>query len=254
MKNESGITLITLIITIIVLILLTGAGISAGGKSLNDVKLKSFYTKLEIAQEGVNKIVNTNESYKDDYGNEFFLRNLGAEPTQEQKNFIEQTIGIPSTGFRYFTSNQLEKDLQIYGVNLNLLINFDDNTVINPEGIRIGRNYYYTLENKRYTVNKDVNKNTGTPDFNYNAYSYGSNSYIIEIIPINIGDINLGVVRFRKEGIDYWNTADDNKCIVNNLGNYEIKYTDANNNSITKTIRIWKDPEEPEELLYEEVN
>ena len=253
MKSERGITWIALIITIIVLILLTGAGISAGGKSLNDTKLKAFYTKLEIAQEGVTKIINTNEKYKDDEGNEVEVKNLGTEPTQGQKDFIESTIGVASTGFRYFTANQVEKDLQIYGVNMNLLINFDTNTIVNPEGIRIGRKYYYMLENKRYTVNKDTDKNTGTPSFDYNAYHYGQKSYLIEIIPTNVGDINQGIVRYRKIGQDYWEIANENKFILDALGKVEVNYVDANDNSTTKILRIWLEPWDPEGVWIEEV-
>ena len=243
MKNEKGITLIALIVTIIVLILITGAGITAGAKSLNDVRLKAFYTKLEIEQEGIEKIRNTDENYKDDNNNTVYLKNLGTEPTQAQKDLIEQITNSTSTGFRYFTKEQLQQQLQIYGVDLNLLINFDNNIIINPEGIKIGKDHYYMLENKKNIVNKEVNdRNIGTPDYEYDIYRHGSNSYRIVITPINIGDINQGTVKYRKVGLDYWNVAEGNEFIVNEIAQYQVQYIDANNNSITKTLEIIKDP------------
>ena len=46
-----------------------------------------------------------------------------------------------------------------HGVNLNLLIDFEDVKVVNPEGIEVDGKKYYTLIDKKYTVAKNTDKN-----------------------------------------------------------------------------------------------
>ena len=43
--------------------------------------------------------------------------------------------------------------------------------------------------------------------------------------------------------MNYWTVAKDNVIIVQNLVSYDIMYTDANGNTITKTILLSLDDE-----------
>ena len=242
MKNKGGITLIALVITIIVLLILTGTSITISSNHFNNVKLKAFYTKLEVATEGVEKINNTNETYKDEENNTVIVKQLGANPTQEQISLIE-SLGYNSSNFKYFTAEQVESILEISGVNLNLLIDFDNNIVINPEGIEIDGQRYYTMKRTKYSVQLDETKISGPVDFNYTVQSYGNDKYKIDITPVNIGNIRDGIVKYKKSSVDYWTVAKDNVIIVSSLSSYDIMYTDANGNTITKSITLSKDIE-----------
>ena len=248
MKKENGITLVVLIVTIIILIILTGLGISISSDYLNDAKLKTFYTKLEIAKEGIIKISDTNEKYKDEENNIVIIKEQGANPTADQIQLIE-SLGYDSTRFKYFTAEEVESILGIYGVDLNLLVDFgydpsndlDDNTaevvVINPEGIEVDGEMYYALEDNKYTVQLDKTKTSGPVDFNYTVENYGS-KYKITITPVNIGNIKEGTIKYKKSFLDFWTVADGNVIIVKNLTYYDIMYTDAKGNTITKTISL----------------
>lgn len=242
MKNERGITLIVLIITIIILLILTGVGITTSLHHFNNVKLKSFYTKLEIVAEAVEKINNTNETYKDEQNNTIILKQQGVEPTEAQAALIE-SLGYGNGDFKYFTAEQVNSILDISGIDLNLLIDFENNVVINPEGIEIDGKTYYMLENSKYSVKLDSTKNSGPIDFSYTVQKYGNSKYKINITPVNIGNIKEGIVKYKKDGVNYWTVAKDNVIIVQNLVSYDIMYTDANGNTITKTILLSLDDE-----------
>lgn len=235
--DEKGITLVALIITIVILFILAVVGINISTNYFNEIILKGFYTKLEIAQEGVEKIANTNESYIDANGQTVYLKELGQEPTQEQLDLIS-SLGYSGNEFKYFTAEQVESDLEISGVELNLLIDFENKIVINPEGIEIDGQKYYTLNSNKYSVNNNQDKNKGNVDFTYTVEKYGENSYKIKVTPINIGDINKGTVQYKDVNLDYWQVANNNEIVIKRVGKYEIKYIDANQNTVTKKIEI----------------
>ena len=125
-----------------------------------------------------------------------------------------------------------------HGVNLNLLIDFEDVKVVNPEGIEVDGKKYYTLIDKKQTVAKNTDKNVANVDFTYTVENYGEEKYKIIINPVNVGDIKEGIVKYKKSDLDYWTAAKDNEIIVNQLVDYDIIYIDANNNSKQKKINL----------------
>lgn len=244
MKNDYGITLVALVITIIVIMILATVGISMGTNQYDKMQLKGFYTKLEIAQQGIEKIVETNESYVDSNNNTIYLKDLGAVPTAEQSNLIESLGDYTSVDFKFFTAEQVEKNLEISGVELDLLINFKDKLVIAPQGIEVDGKFYYMLEDKKYSVPINEEKNKGNVDFDCTVKKYTSDSYKITVTPKNIGDIKEGIVKYKKSDIDnYWTVANNNEIITNQLITYDIIYIDANNNSKEKKILLSLDNE-----------
>lgn len=121
---------------------------------------------------------------------------------------------------------------------MNLLIDFEDVKVVNPEGIEVDGKKYYTLIDKKYTVAKNTDKNVANVDFTYTVENYGKEKYKIIINPVNVGDIKEGIVKYKKSDLDYWTAAKDNEIIVNQLVDYDIIYIDANNNSKQKKINL----------------
>lgn len=47
-----------------------------------------------------------------------------------------------------------------------------------------------------------------------------------------------GKVQYKKNTSKYWKTANDLDFIIDDLGTYNIKYSDVNNNSVTQTYII----------------
>lgn len=56
MKNEKGITLLVLIITVLLMIILASAGIKYGQNSISDVKLQKFSYELQQIQGRVDTV------------------------------------------------------------------------------------------------------------------------------------------------------------------------------------------------------
>ena len=239
MKDENGITLVALILTVVILLILTGVGISAGIDQMHRVRLKAFYSKLEVAEEAVEKISSTNEGYKDSSGNIIYLKDSGTALTVEQISLISSiSENYDTSKFKYFTASEVESILNVSGVDLNLLIDFEDKYVISADGEEIDGTVYYVLENDKYKVQYE-NKNTGNVDFTYEVKKYGNDTYKITITPININNIKDGIAKYRKYNVDdYWKIANNNEIIIKELISYEIKYIDSNSNSKTIVLNI----------------
>ena len=165
-ENEAGITLVSLIITIVVMVIIASVSISSGKDSINSAKLKGFYAKLEIVQKRVDDIASTNESYIDENGEIKYLKESGNDLESTQKLNLEVILsgkGISSDiidNFRYFTVAELEAVLGIKGVKYNLFIDFENRIIVAEKGITIDNKTYYTLEDATYFV-EHTDKNVG---------------------------------------------------------------------------------------------
>lgn len=250
LKNEKGITLIALIITIVITVIITGIAISSGTESLDETRLKGFYTTLEIVQKRVDDISVTNEAYVDNSGNTIYLKEQGtaySSLTDEKKanlNNILTTecagLGLSSSNFRYFTSEQLKNVLDLSDIDYNVFIDFNSKVVIAEDGILLNGTTYHVLKNDSYFVSQDTNKNVGIIEsLTYTASSYGSNMYKIIVTPNNlVGDLTGGTLKYKKTTTKYWEDTNNLEMIVDELTSYNIIYKDNNNNNLAKTITL----------------
>lgn len=241
-NNQKGITLVTLIVTVSLLIIIVSVTINVSSNQVETTELKAFYSKMQIAQEGIEKIARTNENYKDSNGNIIYLKDLGDSLTIEQSTLIT-SLGYSTQGFSCFSAQKIKEILGIHGVDLNLLINFEECIIISEQGVQVDGITYYELEDQKYRVKYSGTKNSGEVDFNYSVEKYSDKYYRIIIEPKNIGDISQGLVKYKETTLNYWKVADDNKIILEELGEYYIMYIDANNNSIQKKLTLDLDAE-----------
>ena len=51
MKDNKGITITILVITVIILLIIAGITVTVSKKQIDNIKLEDFFRKLEIAQE-----------------------------------------------------------------------------------------------------------------------------------------------------------------------------------------------------------
>ena len=250
MKEEKGITLVALVITIVVMLILAGISINYGTKSFDKTRLQGFYTQLEIVQKRVDDISTTNESYIDSDGNTIYLKqqgtayeNFGATRQETLKNIISYEGGdlnLTASNFRYFTSEQLNSILDLSEIDYNVFIDFDNRIVIAENGITANGVNYYILKNSVYYAEQNANKNIGTIDsLSYEIVEYGDN-YKITVTPSNsIGDLKIeGTLKYKKTTSKYWETSTNLEMIINGPADYNIVYKDINNNSLSKTITV----------------
>ncbi len=155
MKKENGITLIALVITIVVLLILTGITYTAGGGLYEYSKVKVFLSELKVVQSQVNIV-----SEKIKLGNTEYLTYGRKLTTEEQKKYINgplQNVGDSLSNYQYFTSIELEK-INARKVKQDILINFETRDVVSVNGIEINNAIYYRQS-----------------DFNEETYNVGGN-------------------------------------------------------------------------------
>lgn len=152
MRNEKGITLLTLGITIILLLIIATLGITYSNSSQQSAKLTKYKTEIEIIQAKV-------ETIKDDEEFNQVLENYGLtdESTIKKCNEIlksELTENFENISnieeyqkqFIYYSKNQIENNLNISGIEQDYLINIQDNIVISVKPLKYQNKEYYSIQ------------------------------------------------------------------------------------------------------------
>ena len=268
MREEQGITLVALIITIVVLSILGTVSVITGRESIEATELEGFYTQMEIIQKRVDDIAETNETYiiKNSDGSETKvpLKEQGALLEDWQIALLEdalnlEEINVPTTNFKYFTILDLKEKLDISNITYNVYIDFDNRIVIAEGGITANGKTYYALNNPGYYVQEDLSKNVGDIEglTCNNAIPYSKDKYKVTITQDNeIGDLSKGgYVKYKKTTTKYWETSATTEIILELNTEYHIKYIDINNNSFMEKIKVEfiEDEEGNEKLKVTEI-
>lgn len=136
MKKNRGITLITLIITVVLLTIIGGVSAYYGINTYEESKVIRFETNMKILQKKVDLVLEEGKNYME----------LGLSLTDEQRqtlsniisqdvnNYIE-TTDAASSKLRYFSSSEIQKDFDIDNINENVVINFENREVISLNGV-----------------------------------------------------------------------------------------------------------------------
>ncbi len=242
-KNERGVTLITLTITIIVLIILASVGVTSGISTINSSKLAKFTTEMKKMQVNVNELYNSWKiGEKVTLGNIEYIGdeilNIGKDllSVQEKVNVVfkpqsENGSGITETeGYRYFDLETLET-LGIENMQQEFFVNIKKRSIISVEGIKNKNIMSYTLEqlpdglyNVEYTpiLNEIV-------DFDISGKYLSDGKGRIDIFNITYnGPINKWKVRYRIQGKESWQiteefTGNETEIEVDKVGTYEVQ-------------------------------
>lgn len=259
MKNTKGITLVSLVITIVVLLILSSIATYSGINVINSSKLTAFTTELKIMQTQVNAIYQKYkdndtieidgtiyygeaESNKQDTTNKTML-DIGQELTgdikeQADKIFtLDASEVVSSEGYQYW-SKELIKQLGIEGIEQDFFVNLEKRSVVSYQGFKYEGKMYYTLSqlpNGLYNV-EYIEPSAEKPTFDVNAECIGVNKWRITISNIRYdGYIDKWQVKYQLEGKSYWNTAEDLSFVVNEDGNYKIQVANGEIVSEEKT-------------------
>ena len=134
MKNNKGITLIIVIMTVILLVILVGLIAVNSTDTFKNSKIVQFKTYMKAIQKKVDILVEEGNNYL----------NLGAPLSNEQKTTLQAIINnnnqivtrdVTDTGLRYFSSNDIENIFEISGVDDEIVVNFSNRDVISLNGI-----------------------------------------------------------------------------------------------------------------------
>ena len=145
-KKENGITLMSLVITIVILIILASIATYSGIEVIKSSKLTKFTTEMKIMQTQVNEL------YQKMQDGDTTIKELGKIISeignQTQVNNVFNAVGITTDEreqYKYFDKDTI-KQLNIEGVAGTFLVNIEKRKVISYEGFQYEDKYYYTLD------------------------------------------------------------------------------------------------------------
>ena len=237
LKSKKGITLVSLVVTIAVLIILASIATYSGVNVIKQAKLNKFTAEMKIMQTEVNNLY-------DRYSNgEVSVLEIGKELDSEANNvFTGSASGITdSSGYRYYDRETIES-LGIEGVEEEFYVNVEKRSVISRLGIEYEGEKYYTLEqlpNGLYNVEYE-NKNLNGPEFKATIEQDDNGELKVEVTDIKYdkGYINKWEVKYKLEGEDYWRTSEEFEFKVEEFGKYKIKVVNGEIESEEKEIEI----------------
>ena len=132
-KKENGITLMSLVITIVILLILASIATYSGIEVIKSSKLTKFTTEMKIMQTQVNEL------YQKMQDGDTTIKELGKIISelgnQTQVNNVFNAVGITTDErkqYKYFDKDTIKK-LNIEGVSGTFFVNIDKRNVISYE-------------------------------------------------------------------------------------------------------------------------
>ena len=239
MRKNNGITLISLVITIAVLIILASIATYSGVNVIRQSKLNRFITEMKIMQTEVNslydKYSNGTEEEKANILN--YGKSLDSEAS---KVFTTNASGITdSSGYKYYDKATIET-LGIENVEEEFYVNVSKRSVISRLGIEYEGEKNYTLEqvpSGLYNVEYE-NRNIEKPTFDFSVEE-GENTWKIKVSNIQYnGYIDKWEVRYKKDDKDYWSTTENMEFEITDPGNYSIIIANGDITSAPQSFTI----------------
>ena len=234
-NERKGITLISLVVTVAVLLILASIATYSGVEVIRNSKFDKFTTELKLMQTKVNELYDKYTS-----GEDTSVINLGLDisqvSTQANKVFTSSASGITDkSGYRYFNKSTINS-LGIEVVDGEFFVNIQNRSVISYEGMKYEGKTFYTLAqlpDGLYNVNYE-NRNVGEISFDLTSSSYTINVSNIQYD----GYIDKWQVKYQKEGQDYWSTSEDLSFDVSEGGEYSVKLANGDVESEVKKIEV----------------
>lgn len=239
MKNEKGITIITLVITIVIMLILVGIVTHSGMQSVETAKKTAFISEMEMIQAKVNIIY---EERKQNSENLEYYNNLGQDISTIDNSKVTIALGSSDkTGFRYFTKSDL-KQIDLDNISQEVLINYDTREVVSLNGFEIDGVTYYKLKDIPNYVGYNVdyvNKNTEAPTFAVEQTKLEDDSYKFTVKDIVYsGNVQGGTVSYKLHSDTNWILNGDNLSFtLASPGLYDVRFTDKAGNSTT--VQKW---------------
>ena len=145
LKGNNGITIVSLIITIIVMLILATVTINVGIGEIQESRRISFVSYMQTIQTKVDFIA----EYEDytNYGTELGDKNkqlLQEILNSENETFLTTLDSTNLRYLRYFNSSNIASDLEIENIDDEIIVDFNTREVISLTGIEYENQMYYT--------------------------------------------------------------------------------------------------------------
>ena len=148
LKKQKGITLVVLVLTVVLMLILIGTGVTYSRKSIDDMKLNQFSAELQVVQRKLGVIADEKKMGSNAYDNIGTKIADLSSPDKDRANGILLDCGITQSeidngnSFVLLTPDDLNK-IGISKVNQSVLVNYDTQEVISFTGITVNGTVYY---------------------------------------------------------------------------------------------------------------
>ncbi len=248
MKNTraSGITLISLVITIIILIILASVATYSGIEVVKSSNVTAFTTELKILQINVDKIRSQKQSFDETEGESIQTGSAHYNELIERLKIVKD-YGYSDdagsiAGYKFFTEQQLKDKLNIEGVKQSVFINLEKRKVISLDGVRYENEKVYVLEqlpNNLYNVEYKGQESSNKPTFDVTIKETIENEqWQVNIINVQYaGDIEKWDVYYKKANSNDWRVGRQGYFSLPEIGEYKIKLVNGDIQSEEVSIK-----------------
>ena len=250
-KDSKGITLVSLIITIIIMFLLVGVTTYTGINSYNNAKVTRFTAQMQLIQKRVDEISNDEDTITELISEKQNNITVLDKAHQNEEIPFDDSINYDlsyKNQFKLFTIQDLKDDLDLENIDTDVLINFNTREVVAINGIEYkGKTYYtqYKLPQGQTLVATNYTR-SGNIDFTINKQMDGLNC----LITITNAPSNCKLIYGEGEtvsDVSNWNTiseytkTNENYTLnISKSGTYIFKLQDNTNETsiVSKTVII----------------
>ena len=258
MKNEKGITLVSLIIMIIIILTISTIAIKTSTNSIDLAKYTAFQTELRVIQTKVNEIC-ANEIKEND--NIITKPNIGTNastnPTlkvqevnkilQEKANKSEKNITQIEQGFNLWTKTDINQTLKIENITQDFLVNIEECIVISVKPFNYEGKDYYMLEQMEDSVYNVTYNNQVVPgEINLTTRINPANKKNqIKVQILNSKYISKWEILWKKKGTSNWWKTNKFEIDVDGEGIYEVQAKNGDKIKLVSEIEIKNIPGKP---------
>ena len=147
MRNNKGITLISLIVIVIILAMLTGYIVTSVNNTYEKSSIIQFSSYMQMIQKKVDIYVEEGTDIET-LGQPLSTENktrLQEILNSDTKNVIETTDANGSK-LRYFSSSDIYEDFEISEINDEVVVNFANREIISLNGVQKDEEMYYVIQ------------------------------------------------------------------------------------------------------------
>lgn len=152
LRSQSGITLVILVITMVVLAILSVSIVTIVKNNINNSKIHSFVTELEIIEKKmyvINKEISLGSTAYEDIGTKYDdIEDVYDEDVLAQvETVLEQSGVVDYSNYRYLSEKNGDLlKLGLKNIAQDVIISYDNSVVYSYDGILIDGKLYYTIE------------------------------------------------------------------------------------------------------------
>lgn len=244
-KDNKGITLVALIITVILILILVSITTYSGINTYKNAQVTKFVTQMQLLQTKVDSLISSKEINRMEFQ---------SPSTQEQQNAINSAFNNGEittkdfTKYKVITKNDIVNVLDVEDVQNEIMVNIETREIVSLIGIEYdGKTYYtqYKLPNGQTVISND-NSVQRELSFAIDTLIDGLNC---DTITKNISIAN-GTISYAETDIygnktnwhtitNYTEKESEYKTNISKSGNYTFKLQDnTDDNYIEKTIVI----------------